>query len=163
VYLFPDKKNSRNYKTKERAVVDYIKTILPSVSVIEDKLITDGCSKRRPDIYIDFGYQVIIIEIDENQHDMYDSICENKRLMEISKDIGHRPLICIRFNPDKYKTNSKIYSSCWTTNKFGVCCIKKDKKVEWEERLNKLKERLDYFINNPINKTLETIHLFYDE
>ncbi len=31
------------------------------------------------DLLIDLGYQVIIVEIDENQHDKYDSTCENKK------------------------------------------------------------------------------------
>ena len=65
-----------------------------------DKTINDGCSKRRPDLLLDFGYQIVIIEIDENQHNNYDCSCENKRIMELSQDLGHRPIVFIRFNPD---------------------------------------------------------------
>ena len=43
-----------------------------------------------------------IVEIDENQHIEYDCSCENKRIMELSQDVGHRPIIFIRFNPDDY-------------------------------------------------------------
>ena len=32
---------------------------------ISDKKIYDGCYKRRPDLLLDLGYQVIIIEVDE--------------------------------------------------------------------------------------------------
>lgn len=45
------------------------------------------CSKRRPDILIDLETHLIIIEVDENQHKGYS--CENKRIMEISQDLGH--------------------------------------------------------------------------
>ena len=108
VMTFPDEKVSRNYKTKEKNVVDYLRIYYGNkYDFIEDKIIIGGCSRRRPDIRIDFGYKVIIIEIDENQHAGYDSSCENRRLMEISRDIGHRPLVIIRFNPDSYIKNGE--------------------------------------------------------
>lgn len=69
---------------------------------ISDKTVMDGCSKCRPDLLLDLGYQVIIIEIDENQHRSYDCSCETKRIMELSRERGHRPIVFIRFNPDEY-------------------------------------------------------------
>lgn len=80
MYTFPDKPVARNYKTKEFAVVEYIKNIFPDFTWIQDKKVQDGCSSKRPDLLLDLGYQVIIIEIDENQHTDYDCSCENKRL-----------------------------------------------------------------------------------
>ena len=63
---------------------------------------------------------VIIIEVDENKHNSYDCICENKRLMQLSKDIGHRPIVFIRFNPDKYvDSEGNTIKSCWRLNKSG--------------------------------------------
>jgi hypothetical protein len=164
VYLFPDKPNSRNYKTKEISVVEYIQKEFQNKTIITDKKVQDGCSKRRPDILIDLGFQVIIIEIDENQHIDYDCSCENKRIMEISQDLGHRPIIFIRFNPDEYvnKDNNKI-TSCWGIDKRGICCIKKTKIKEWNERLTILKDNIIYWINNESNKTVEIIQLFYDQ
>ena len=100
--LFPDKPVSRNYKTKEYSVVEYIKTKFPNLNWIADKIILGGCSKRRPDLLLDLFYQIIIIEVDENQHTDYDCSCQNKRIMELSQDLGHRPIIFIRFNPDDY-------------------------------------------------------------
>ena len=117
VHMFPDKPTSRNYKTKEFAVVEYVKTHFPDLSWITDKKIKDGCSKRRPDLYVDLGYQILIIEVDENQHGSYDCICENKRQMEISTDFGHRPIVFIRFNPDSYIKNNVKITSCWNVNK----------------------------------------------
>ena len=162
--LFPDEKVSRNYKTKEISVRDYIKTEFPDIDWICDKQINNGCSKKRPDLLLDLGYQVLIIEIDENQHNNYDCSCENKRLMELSQDLNHRPIVFIRFNPDDYLDNNKNITSCWGPDGNGICCVKKSKKREWNERLNILKDTVNYWINeeNKTNKTIEVIELFYD-
>jgi hypothetical protein len=97
--LFPDSPIVRNFKTKERLVVDFIREQYPDFTWKFDTIIDNACSKRRPDIFLDLGFQVIIIEVDENQHQGYENICENKRLMELSQDIAHRPMVFIRFNP----------------------------------------------------------------
>jgi hypothetical protein len=165
IHMFPDKPVARNYKTKEFAVVEYIKSKFPDLTWISDKMVKDGCSKRRPDILLDLGYQVIIVEVDENQHTNYDTTCENKRIMEISQDLDHRPIIFIRFNPDDYIHNKKKITSCWGNNKNGICVVKKSKKSEWLERLSELEKNIEYWINqdNIIEKTVEIIQLFYDK
>jgi len=165
IYLFPDRPVSRNYKTKEYTVVEFVKSKYPEMHWIADKIINAGCSKRRPDLLLDLGYQILIVEIDENQHIDYDCSCENKRIMELSQDTGHRPIVFIRFNPDEYEQNGKIITSCWGTNEKGICVVKKSKKREWEERLNILEQQVNYWIDpqNITNKTVETVQLFYDE
>jgi hypothetical protein len=163
---FPDKPILRNYKTKERYVVDFVKSLNPELSWVCDKKIQDGCSKRRPDLLLDLGYQVIIVEIDENQHSNYDCSCENKRLMELSKDEHHRPIIFIRFNPDEYFDKNDInVTSCWDVNKKGINVIKKSKIMEWGNRLKSLEQQINYWLNNEnmTDKTIEIIQLFYDE
>jgi hypothetical protein len=166
INLFPDKSIVRNYKTKEKYIVDYIFQQFPEdkYSWINDKCIYDGCSKKRPDLFLDLGYQVIIVEIDENQHINYDCSCENKRLMELSQDINHRPLIFIRFNPDEYITKDTKITSCWGYNKLGVAVIKKTKEKEWQNRLECLYNQIAYWCDekNKTNKTIEIVHLFYD-
>jgi hypothetical protein len=72
IHTFPTEKVARNYKTKEQSVVDFIKENFPKIKWICDKIINGGCSKRRPDIMLDLGTHIIIIEIDENSHDRYD-------------------------------------------------------------------------------------------
>ena len=160
--FFPDKPVSRNYKTKEYAVIEFVKTTFPDLTWISDKKILDGCSKRRPDLFLDLGYQIIIIEVDENQHTTYDCSCENKRIMELSQDVGHKPIVFIRFNPDDYEENEIVIKSCWGINKKGIYVVKKLK--EWDKRLNTLKEQIKYWIHpdNITTKTVETIQLFYD-
>ena len=164
INIFPDKHITRNYKTKESAVIQYIKNNFAEYDLISDKIIKDGCSKRRPDLLLDLGYQVIIIEIDENKHIDYDRTCENKRMMELSKDLNHRPIIFIRFNPDDYLIQDKKITSCWSINKKGICIVKKSKNCEWNKRLEALKEQIIYWLNpeNKINKTIEIIKLFYN-
>ncbi len=63
-------------------------------------------------MFLDLGYQVVIVEIDENQNIDYDCSCENKSLMELSLDVNHRPIVFIRFNPDEYTENDVKTTSC---------------------------------------------------
>ena len=162
IHLCPDIKISRNFKTKENDVVNRVKNEFPGFSWVCDKRVVDGCSKRRPDLLLDMGTHIIIIEVDENKHDTYDCSCENKRLMEISQDVGHRPIVFIRFNPDNYvdKDGKKI-SSCWKVNGYGVMQVSKTKIVEWEERIKELLSQIQYWVDNITEKTVETIELFY--
>jgi len=114
---------------------------------------------------VDLGYNILIIEIDENQHKAYDEICENKRMMQISKDLQHRPIVFIRFNPDEYiKENQKI-ASCWGTNKKDDFGIKPIKKKEWIQRLTLLKDTITFWKeeSNVSSKMVEIISLFFDD
>ncbi len=162
IQVCPEIEVSRNYKTKETNVVDRIKETFPNFTWVEDKRVQDGCSLRRPDLLLDMGSHIIIVEVDENQHSDYDCSCENKRLMQISQDVGHRPIVFIRFNPDAY-TNQEgvLVKSCWKLNKIGVMTIMKTKEREWEERIENLKTQIQYWIDNPTEKTVEIIQLFY--
>ena len=157
-----DKPVWRNYKTKEKDVVDRIKESFPDFTWLADKKVFDGCSRRRPDLLLDMGSHIIIVEVDENKHTHYDCSCENKRLMELSQDLQHRPIIFIRFNPDSYiNSEGKSIKSCWKLNKLGVITISKSKQTEWEERIDKLKQQIKYWVDNPTDKTIEIIELFY--
>jgi hypothetical protein len=163
MHLFP---NARNYKTKEKAVTDFILQSFPSFSWVTDKKVQDGCSRRRPDLCLDLGFQIIIVEIDENQHQTYDTTCEHKRLMEISRDVNHRPVVFIRFNPDDYINKEKIrIRSSWKPNRSGILLIQEELRDEWQHRLNRLKLHIEYWSNeiNMTDKTVETVHLFFDE
>jgi len=162
IHLFPDEPNVRNYKTKEKDVIDRITQTFTSFTWVADKKVQDGCSRRRPDLLLDMGSHIIIVEIDENKHTDYDCSCENKRLMELSQDLQHRPIVFIRFNPDDYTNQDGILvKSCWKLNKLGVMQITKTKQKEWEERIETLKQQIQYWIDNPTEKTIEIIELFY--
>lgn len=188
VHLFPEKSNARNYKTKEVAVADYVKNKFPDLNWICDK--RSGASGRRPDLLCDLGDQIIIIEVDENAHNSEEYCsCENKRIMQISQDLGHKPIIFIRFNPDSFssllssfslrekeKSNNegllcekeksendgaqKKISGCWKLTKTGLQTVANKKK--WEERLAVLADTIEYWFKNRTNKTVEQIFLFYN-
>jgi hypothetical protein len=162
MFTFPDKPVARNYKTKERSVVEYILDQFKTLDWIADKTVADGCSKRRPDLFLHLGDQIVIVEVDENQHIKYDCSCENKRLMEISQDIRHRPLVFIRFNPDGYNTSVSRIQSCWSYNKNGICTVKREKELLWKQRLDALDKQIRYWCENTTEKTVEVVELFYD-
>tara|TARA_X000001036_G_scaffold440090_1_gene494336 strand:+ start:1773 stop:2276 length:504 start_codon:yes stop_codon:yes gene_type:complete len=133
IHEFPDEKTYRNYKTKEKAVTDFIKAEFPDIDWTLDKQVACGCSLRRPDACADIHSHVILIEVDENRHKGYS--CENKRTMELSQDFAHRPMVLIRFNPDANETSP----SCWAPDGNGICIVKRSMRKEWATRLENLK------------------------
>lgn len=154
----------RNYKTKEKEVTDKIIQRFPDKSWVKDRLIQDGCSLRRPDLFLDLGSHILIVEIDEYQHYEVSRICENKRLMVLSKDVHHRPIVFLRFNPDGYKrSDGERIKSCWTYDKNGIIRVKQSCISEWNTRIETLLERIEYWLNHETNKTVEKEELFYDE
>ena len=165
INMFPGRPVARNYKTKERAVVEFISENFPMYSWIEDHRIQDGCSRRRPDLLLDLGYQVLMIEIDEDSHETYDCSCENRRIMEISRDVNHRPIILVRFNPDSYMRHGTKNSSCWSIDGNGMAIVSKRKEAEWKHRLQVLQDQVHYWTipANQTNKTVEVVQLFYDQ
>jgi hypothetical protein len=163
VHTYPEKPNARNYKTKERIVVDEVLKSFPQFTWMADKRIQDGCSRRRPDLFLDMGTHIIIVEIDENQHTDYDTTCENRRLMEISQDIGHRPVVFIRFNPDDYNDETGVkVRSCFTTDKTGLLKVAKTKQPEWNQRIASLMSQIRHWSGVKTDKTVEVVSLFFD-
>jgi hypothetical protein len=159
IFKFPNEKISRNYKVKENHITDFIKINFNEQIMTFDKQ-TGGCSKRRPDVYFDKFTHVIIVECDENQHK--NTSCENKRTMELFQDFGNRPIIFIRFNPDKYvnEQGEKMPSSFKIHKTLGVPIIREPK--EWQNRLDLLNERINYRLNNLPEKEVTNEYLFYD-
>jgi hypothetical protein len=134
-----------------------IKKDYPELSLVYDKIIScQSCNKRRPDVFIDLFHYCIIIEIDENQHINYS--CENKRTMEIFEALGNRPLVFIRFNPDKYINVNKTIPSIFKFSKTGV--IKATK--QFYTRYSELKKVFNYWLNHKPTKLIEVVHLFYN-
>lgn len=162
MHVFPNEKITRNYKNKENEVLNFIIEKFSSCTIVRDRRIQDGCSARRPDVLIDLGDQLIIVEVDENQHKAYDCSCENKRIMQLSQDVGHRNIVFIRFNPDAYIENGVQINSCFSRTKQGFLVIPKSKQAEWNNRLTVLHDTVEYWMKNTTNKTIEVVHLFYD-
>ena len=162
MHTFPNESVARNYKTKEKAVADKITEKFSNMTWTLDKTVEGGCSRRRPDLLCDMGPYILIVEIDEDKHVNYS--CENKRMMELFQDVGNRPIIFIRFNPDSYKNKEgKRVTSCWRANKQGIMTVVKSKQKEWENRLKDLFEKIEYWSKNKPSKTITVEQLFYDE
>ena len=144
-------------------MVDRIKETFPDFTWVADKRVQDGCSLRRPDLLLDMGSHLIIVEVDENKHTGYECSCENKRLMQLSQDLHHRPIVFIRFNPDGYTNQEgEVIRSCWKLNKTGLMTIMKTKQKEWNERIKCLIAQIQYWSDHPTDKTIEIVELFYD-
>jgi hypothetical protein len=99
------------------------------------------------------GRHVIVIELDENQHKTYDTSCDNKRLMSIFQGLGSRPMIMIRFNPDKYDSVSGCFKNDGNLSGNGK---------EWKHRTEKLKSRIDFWMNIQAVREITLEHLFFD-
>ena len=59
----PNCEITRNHKTKEKAVAEFLKKSFPRLNWICDKKISNtATSRRRPDICVDLGWFVLVVE-----------------------------------------------------------------------------------------------------
>lgn len=161
MHVFPDEPVTKNYKIKEIHVVNSVKKKFPQFTWVCDKRYDFGaCSLRRPDMFCEIDDYVLIVEIDENKHQTYESSCENKRLCELYKDFGFRDMLFIRFNPDDYidNDNNKV-TSCFGYDKNGICKIKKSKQKDYDERIKVLCNTIETL--RP-TKSITVHKIFYD-
>jgi hypothetical protein len=162
IYQFPEAEVSKVYRIKEKHVTDFVAKSFPEISMTLNKQIDGGCSKRRPDIFIDRLTHCVIVEIDEEQHKNYDTTCETARLNELYTDLGDRPLILIRFNPDAYiKNGKKMPSSFKAHATLGVPVVANKK--EWSMRMDILTDIIEKHINNVPIEPLTMDYVFYNE
>ena len=162
IQYFKDEPIVRNYKIKEKHMTDYIKEEFKGLDLKFDKTLLCGCSKRRPDIFIDLFNYTIVIECDENQHKSKEYE-EEEREWDIYDDLAKRPIVFIRFNPDGYKDeNNKKINSCFKICKTTGIQIIANKK-EFTKRLTKLKETIQFYLENKPKENINIIKLFYDD
>lgn len=161
MYTFPDTKISRNYKVKEKHVQDFLSVKYQNEEMLFDKRL-GGCSRRRPDCFIEKYTHSVIIEIDENQHTDYNTTCEEARINELYTDLADRPIIFIRFNPDGYvDENGEHHKSSFKYHKnLGVPMVRSQK--EWDYRLRTLQETVDRCLYTIPIEPITTINLFFD-
>ena len=157
-YLNPDDPRIKNYKTKEHVYMTALLEKFPQFKL--DKTINGGCSKRRPDGFLDLLTHVIIIEIDENEHKSYDDTCNNRRTMELSQDVGHRPIVFIRLNPDSYTLDDKRINGSFSLTKTGELKVVKK---EFNKRLNSLIVSVETHMNTKPEKTISVEYLYFTE
>lgn len=148
-YLFPEK--ATKFKTREMKLKEFLTEQYPDKTIVHDKRV--DCHLYRPDFVFDMGSHTVVIELDENQHKQYDTSCDNKRLMSIFEGLGMRPMVMLRFNPDRYD------------NIAG--CFKKDGQLsgngkEWRHRTEELKKKIDFWLQTSPDRDIIYEHLFFD-
>ena len=162
MFNFPDVPIVYNYKIKEKHFQDFLQNTYPAENLEFDKG-TKACSQRRPDCVFERFTHIIIVECDEYQHRDYDTTCEIARINELFTDFADRPIVFIRFNPDEYMDKNGVKQpSCFrTVDRFGVLTI--SNKDTWNDRLQSLKQSIDYFFETIPLEPITIINLFYDE
>ena len=154
--LHPDAIIPRKYKLKEHHVVDYLKKhFLDTFTMRFDKIVEGGCSRRRPDVFIDFGSHCLVIEIDENRHINY--TCEEKRMIELYEDIGFRKIVFLRMNPDQYKEGNRKHPSPFRYTRAGILHLEE---TEFDRRMQHVVERTHIYQHEP-SEPITIEYLFY--
>ena len=154
--VYCDTNSTLRSKTKANHVKQVLENSFPDILFIHDRSISSiesidqKCVYRRfrPDFFYDMNSHVVIVEVDEHQHSMYDASCERAREYHISDAIG-RPTYFIRYNPDSYHvngTNVKVKKTCRETRLISV-----------------LRDFLFKSVTELTLSGLETIFLYYDE
>jgi hypothetical protein len=175
-----DKNDGASHKTrsKERAVIHaLLENDIPNVDYVRvydvqyNKSIGKACGSYRPDILIDCGNFMIIIEVDEFQHrpqyvtnitreidddgierltkrarvvSQYEGSCELTRMINIRFAAGV-PCYVIRFNPDAFKIN-------------GV-----PGRVSIEARHAELCRQIKSMMTKPPRSDLVVTYMYYDD
>ena len=106
------------------------------------------CGRYRPDFVWDLGFRVVVLEVDEHQHQHfnYNPRCELVRMSRIVEGYGAIPVHIIRYNPDALKING-------TT-----------RKTKREERIALLKDKLSNAFAAPIvDQHIVLQHLWFDQ
>jgi hypothetical protein len=157
--LHPEEEIPRKFKLKEHyvrdALIEYYKE---TITMVFDRSVENGCSKRRPDICIDFGSHCLMIEIDENRHINYS--CEEKRMVELYEDIGFRKIVFIRFNPDGYTIGINKYISPFKYTKSGILNLNGDEMIC---RIQELITKINLYKDQEPLEQLTVEYMFYGD
>jgi len=72
-----------------------------------DRIIDKGtCGLERPDFLFDCGTHYVVLEVDENQHDDRQEVCECFRTVNVSQSLGMKTVF-LRYNPDAFKSDGR--------------------------------------------------------
>jgi hypothetical protein len=153
-FFHPQHTFVKNYKTKEKHVQAFLASHFQHVTMWFDQRIDGGCSRRRPDVRIDLGYRVVIVEIDENEHAFYNEECERVREQDLALDLSLRPYVLIRFNPDSYVQDNVLVPSCWRNRSSDGKCVLRDEEG-WKARLQVLRDTVARYLTIPPPPSVE--------
>lgn len=111
-YCKPKTISKKYFKTKEYAIVNFLKEQLPDNEFIHNKSVGKDCSNGHlfPDIRFDCNYYQLIVEVDEHKHRGADYKCDEQRMYDIVAKLG-MPCIFIRYNPDNKQSDKNVLLS----------------------------------------------------
>ena len=152
-HLNPDIEVPTCYLTRQNFIDKFLRESLV-LQPTESNRTVGGCSLYRPDWFYECKTHSVIVECDENGHNDKDNYsCENKRMMSLFQDLGNRPLVMIRFNPDYYEKK---------------CCFTHDERKiihpvpeVWRRRSTMLLEHLTHHLENIPEKEVTVVYLYY--
>lgn len=128
-------------KTHEMQVVNYLEE--NNIKFVHNKSVGFVCGNYRPDVKIDAGTHLVIVEIDEDQHSQYDSSCELARMLNIHQAEGLK-CIFLRYNPDVVRYNDKVV------------------KIQQNTRLKTLLQEINKSIENVPRDEVTVYRLYYN-
>jgi hypothetical protein len=137
-------------KLRKHAKENRVRDILTvaGFKFVHDKMLEDStCGEERPDFQIDCGTHFLYVEVDENQHQTYQCVCEQTRMINLVEVRG-MPVRFIRYNPDYYEP------------------LPEQMYVTIEKREKKLIEYVKYAMkHSPVENgnLADALYLFYDE
>ena len=145
-------------RIREHFFKELLETQFSGIKMVFDTMVDGGCSKRRPDCRIECLTHTVIVENDENSHASYETICENKRDMEIFTDCGSRPIVFIRFNPDSYIDKEGVRHPGCFRYKNGLKLVKE----QWNLRTPVLLDCVKLAVETVPTRDITRHYLFYD-
>ena len=144
-----------NLKLKEAYFNDLMSEHFPDVKFQYNKMQPTECKVRRfPDWSYDFVTHLLIIELDEHQHESYK--CEVNRENDIVVNAACRPVIFLRINPDQYESKTgTMVSPCFRVKRERATLkqrlIVRKAELTRTGRWKVLKERIAFYMDNPEN------------
>ncbi len=152
--LNPDMDIPKNFMKKENYLYNELKKKFKHVEFKHNMKIDEGCSRRRPDFFFECFTHSVIVENDENSHRNELQICENKRSMILHTDLGNRPLVLIRFNPDLDNNHKTCFTKDSNNNLQLVESV-------WKERMIVLINTIEFHLINVPSREYTELKLFY--
>ena len=135
--------------SKELAIRALLEVQLGHIDFVHDRvteaILDCACRRYRPDFWAELPTFVLVVEVDERQHENYEPSCELRRLVELLAACMGKPLVVIRYNPDAYKIQGETQHT--STEKRHTTLI---------ETIRKYEDRI-------LDKILTVEYLFYSD
>jgi hypothetical protein len=152
-YCIADNLYKRYKKRKELEVLNFLQKNISKEIHSYDKTVDTTCSLHRPDIVYDCLTHMVIVEVDEYQHNSRSGECEITRMKQITYNYA-LPCVFIRYNPDNYESETKGKDEEDISQSSGESNI--------IPRLKVLQKYVQYCISNIPDKFSKVVYLFYD-